>query len=193
MEATDESTRQRILVAIYDDHEAAQKALERLSDQDFPMDRVSLAGRSGSPGDDPIGVYYPNLGERMKGWGRMGAIWGGLWGLISGAAGMFLIPGVGPVVAAGPLVEALVGAAAGAGAGGGALAGAAAANQLAVAVHRMGVPEERLEELHGLIEEGRYLIILTVDSEEAERWRRALEQGPARHVWDYPYARLTGA
>jgi hypothetical protein len=187
------STRRRIIIGVYGGEAEAEAALKQLVEDDFPMDRVSLLGRAASPGDDPIGVYYAGAGERMKGWGAMGALWGGLWGLVSGAAGMFLVPGLGPLLAAGPVVEALAGAAAGAGIGGGALAGAAAASELTLAVHRMGVPEDRLEALRRHIEEGRFLLILIVGEEESGRWRKVLERSRAQHVGDYPYVGLTEA
>ena len=43
-------------------------------------------------------------GDRMKYWGKLGTFWGGLWGLLFGAA-FFAIPGIGPVLVAGPLVS----------------------------------------------------------------------------------------
>jgi hypothetical protein len=45
----------------------------------------------------------------MRAWGGLGAFWGGIWGLLFGA-GFFLIPGLGPVLVAGPFLAALVGA-----------------------------------------------------------------------------------
>ena len=40
----------------------------------------------------------------------MGAFWGGLWGLLFGAPAFLIIPGVGPVVAAGSIVAWIVAA-----------------------------------------------------------------------------------
>ena len=45
----------------------------------------------------------------MKYWGTQGAYWGGLWGMLFGAA-FFAIPGLGPMLVAGPLVAWIVGA-----------------------------------------------------------------------------------
>ena len=36
-------------------------------------------------------------------WGKLGAFWGGFWGLLFGSA-FFMIPGLGPILAAGPVV-----------------------------------------------------------------------------------------
>ncbi len=38
----------------------------------------------------------------MKYWGKVGAFWGGLWSLLFGP-GLFAIPGIGPILPAGPL------------------------------------------------------------------------------------------
>jgi hypothetical protein len=54
-----------------------------------------------------VGLY--NMGDRLKHWGNAGAFWGGIWGLLLGAA-FFAIPGIGPVLVAGPLVAWIVGA-----------------------------------------------------------------------------------
>jgi hypothetical protein len=52
-------------------------------------------------------VGYYNTGDRMKYWGKVGAFWGGFWGLLFGSA-LFMIPGLGPILVAGPLVAWIV-------------------------------------------------------------------------------------
>jgi hypothetical protein len=49
-----------------------------------------------------------DTGDRMKYWGKTGAFWGGFWGLLFGSA-FVAIPGLGPVLVAGPLVAWIVG------------------------------------------------------------------------------------
>lgn len=181
----------KVVLAFFPDETRAESGLNKLNEQDFPLDRISLLGRSSSSGDDPLGVYYANAGERMKGWGKMGALWGGLWGLLTGAAGMFLVPGVGPILAAGPVVQALVGAAGGAAVTGGVLAGAGAASQLTVAVHSMGVPEDRLEESRDRLGRGEHLLMLVTGSEESGRWQNLLSISGADPVWAFPYYGLS--
>ncbi len=174
-------------MADYRDQDTAQRAVERLIEREFPMDSLSVLGRAAASGDDPLGVYYAGVGERVKAWGAHGALWGGLWGLLAGAAGTFVVPGVGAVLAAGPVVEAIAAGLAGATLTGGAMAGAAALSQVAVALHRMGVPPERLAALHAAIEQGRYLVLLRLHAGQAERWRRELAWSGADEVEDFPY------
>jgi hypothetical protein len=54
-----------------------------------------------------VGFY--NTGDRIKYWGKWGAFWGGLWGLLFGAA-FLIVPGMGPVVAAGSIVAWIIAA-----------------------------------------------------------------------------------
>lgn len=165
----------QLLIAEFARPNAAEKALGALNDRDFPLEQVSILGGGHASGDDPLGIYYAGIGERMKGWGMMGALWGGLLGLVSGAAGMFIVPGLGAVVAAGPIVEALGSAAAGAAVGGGALAGAAAVSHMATALRRMGIPEALLEDLEQAVRDGRTLLLIHVGADEAAQWREVLE------------------
>ncbi|MBK1632675.1 hypothetical protein CKO31_18385 [Thiohalocapsa halophila] len=164
------------LAAFYADAQAAHRRLDLLMNQEAPMDRISVLGRADASGDDPLGIYYSGVGERMRGWGGLGAFWGGIFGLLSGAAGLFVLPGVGAVAAAGPLVSSLVAGAAGAGAGGAVLAGAGAGQQLAVAIHRMGIPESCIDDMQQRLAKGETLVLMIMDPAEAERWRPLLEE-----------------
>jgi len=180
----------RMLLAVFDDETRAERAVRTLIERNFPMDMISLLGKAHSSGDDPLGLSYTDVGERIKGWGSMGAFWGGLWGLLTGAAGLFLMPGIGPLLAAGPIVEAIVGAAAGAGIGGGVMAGAAAVSHLVVVMRRMGIPEDQLEALHHAIGSGKYLVMLRVDSTDISRWRVLLDSQGAATVVDFAFRSL---
>ena len=182
---------ERLLVALFDRQQEAERSVRLLVEHDFPMDMLSVLGKGESGGDDPLGLYYSSVGDRMKGWGKMGAFWGGLWGLLTGAAGLFVFPGIGPVLAAGPVVEAIAAALAGAGLGGSAMAGAAAASQFTVAMHRSGVPEEKLEMLQDAIEQGHYLLMLRLDEDEAGKWQTLLAHNGASTVDVYVYHGLS--
>lgn len=162
-----EHARLVLAIGIYSSEEKALQTIERLIKEDFPADRLSLLRKAGGMGDDMLGLAYTNTKERVKAWGRHGVVWGVLWGMLAGATGLFVLPGIGPLLAAGPVVEALGGAIAGAAATGGVMAGAAAINQLASALHRIGVPASGIEQIHQALESDHYVVILHCDPEQA--------------------------
>jgi len=177
------NTQEAILVSVYGNEAKAQRALERLIDKGFPMDMISVLGRVHASGDDVLGIYHRNAGDRAEAWAKQGA----LWGFLAGAIGMFIFPGLGPVIAAGPIVEAIIGALGGAAVGGALMTGAAELTHLATAMHRMGIPKEMLERLHHAIEAGRYLLLLRGSRSELQEWRGILGWSDADETLELPY------
>src|SRR3984957_17034388 len=102
----------------------------------------------------------------MKHWGGLGAFWGGLWGLLLGA-GLFLIPGVGPVLVAGPFLAALVGALESA-----AIVGGLSA--LAAGLVSMGIPKESAVKYEAEIRADKFVMVVHGTPEELERARAIL-------------------
>ena len=180
-------TERRLVICFYTDEIRAQKALQKLIDAGFPLDRVSLLGKTSASGDDPLGVYYPTTGERVRGWGRLGALWGGALGMLGGAAGMFVIPGIGTMMVLGPIAEILAGAVAGAGLGGGLMAGGAALSEVAIAAHRMGVPETDIDDMERRLRANQYLLLLIVHEDEVDEWQTLVDSTEADKRSTYPY------
>jgi hypothetical protein len=89
------------VIAIYNTHPEAEQAVKALQEAGIDMKSLSIAAR-GTHTDEHVVGYY-NAGDRMQYWGKLGALWGGFWGLLFGSA-MFVIPGLGPILIAGPLV-----------------------------------------------------------------------------------------
>src|ERR1044071_6904548 len=100
-EATNETS-----VAIYANHADAEAAVKELQRSGFDMKKLSIVGKDYHTEEHVVGYY--NTGDRMRAWGKTGAFWGGIWGLLFGSA-VFIIPGVGPIVLAGPLITSIVG------------------------------------------------------------------------------------
>src|ERR1035438_8529437 len=94
------------VVAVYNTHEQAERAIMALQQAGVDMKSLSIAGRDTHTDEHVVGYY--NAGDRMKYWGTVGAFWGGFWGLLFGSAA-FAIPGIGPILVAGPLVGWIVG------------------------------------------------------------------------------------
>ena len=95
------------IVAIYPTHTAAEAAVRKLQESGFDMTKLSIVGRNYHTEEHVVGYY--NAGDRMKSWGTAGAFWGWIWGCLFGSA-FFFIPGIGPLLVAGPLVVWIVGA-----------------------------------------------------------------------------------
>jgi uncharacterized membrane protein len=95
------------VVAIYDTHEQAEHAIKELQEAGVDMKSLSIAAKDTHTDEHVVGYY--NAGDRMKYWGKVGAFWGGFWGMLFGAAA-FAIPGIGPILVAGPLVAWIIGA-----------------------------------------------------------------------------------
>jgi uncharacterized membrane protein len=93
------------VVAIYDTHVQAEEAVKELQEGGIDMKTLSIAAKDTHTDEHVVGYY--NAGDRMKYWGKIGAFWGGFWGLLFGSA-MFAIPGIGPLLVAGPLVTWIV-------------------------------------------------------------------------------------
>ena len=95
------------IVAIYPSHTEAEAAVKELQHSGFDMKKLSIVGRDYHTDEHVVGYY--NVGDRMKYWGKIGAFWGWIWGCFFGSA-FFFIPGIGPLLVAGPLVVWIVGA-----------------------------------------------------------------------------------
>jgi hypothetical protein len=97
-----------------------------------------------------------------------GAVLGGALGWMVGI-GALAIPGLGPFIAAGPIMAALAGAAGGAAAGG-----------LTGALIGMGIPEYEAKRYEGKVKDGNILLsVHTDDSNERDRAKKILEAGGA--------------
>src|SRR5437016_14144842 len=94
------------VVAVYETHDQAVAAVKELQRCGFDMKHVSIVGKDYHTEEHVIGYY--NTGDRMKVWGKLGAFWGGFWGLLLGSA-IFFVPGLGHVMVFGPLVSWIIG------------------------------------------------------------------------------------
>jgi hypothetical protein len=89
------------LVAIYETHDQSEQAFRDLRQAGVEMGSLSIAARDTHSDDHVVGYYSTD--DRMKHWGKADGFWGGYWKLLFGSA-MFVVPGLGPVLVAGPLV-----------------------------------------------------------------------------------------
>jgi len=170
------------VAAVYSNPDDARAAVEEMIKNDFPMDQVSILHRAGGQGDDFLGIVYSNEKERFKVWGTQGALWGSIGGILASAAGLLLLPGIGPVFIAGPLIDAIAGAAVGAGL----MAAGATVTHLTMALRRFGIPEDKLEILHQAVMDGKTLVLMHCGNDDPEFWRRRLAWKGANPVLSMP-------
>jgi len=137
------------IVAIYPSHIAAETAIRELQQSGFDMNKLSIVGRDFHTDEHVVGYY--NGGDRMKAWGKTGAFWGGLWGLLFGS-GFFLIPGIGPLLVAGPLVAWIVGALEGAIIVGGVSA-------IGAGLYSLGIPKNSIVRYETALKTGKFVLI----------------------------------
>ena len=95
------------IVAVFSDHHDAEAAVRKLVDAGLDIKHFSIVGKGYHTEENAVGFY--NTGDRIKFWGKNGAIWGGLWGLFVG--GIFMtVPVIGPVMVLGHLAAMVFGA-----------------------------------------------------------------------------------
>jgi hypothetical protein len=97
----------------------------------------------------------------MQYWGKLGAFWGGIWGLLFGSA-FFLIPGLGPMLAAGPIVTWIVGALEGAVVTGGLTA-------IGAGLYSIGIPKDSILKYETALKTDQFLLIAHGSPAEASK------------------------
>lgn len=152
------------VVAIYKSHIEAEAAIKELQQSGFDMRQLSIVGRDYHT-DEHVTGYYNN-GDRMKAWGKTGAFWGGIWELLFGSA-FFLIPGLGPLLVAGPLVGWIVGGLEGAVVVGGLSA-------LGAGLYGMGIPKNSILQYETAIKSGKFMVITHGGPAEVVRARNII-------------------
>lgn len=163
----------RTVVALFDDFSSASDAVRELVDNGFSRNDISILA------SDQTGDYGRYLSTRdtstagdegaVSGAGvgaGIGAVIGGLAGILVGL-GALTIPGIGPVLAAGPLSAAVAGLA---GAGAGAVAGGVTGGLIG-ALADMGIPEENAQYFAEGVRRGGTLVTLRTSDDMSNRAR----------------------
>lgn len=138
------------VVAIYKSHTEADQAVKELQRDGVDMHSLSIVGKGYHTEEHAVGYY--NAGARMKYWGKAGAFWGGFWGLLFGSA-FFMIPGLGPILAAGPVVGWIVGALESAVVVGGISA-------LGAGLFSLGIPKDSIVKYEAALKTDKFLLIV---------------------------------
>jgi uncharacterized membrane protein len=155
---------QNAVVAVYASHVEAEAAVKELQHAGIDMRTLSIAGKDSHTDEHVVGYY--NTGDRMKYWGKTGAFWGGFWGLLIGSA-FFAIPGLGPVLVAGPLVAWIVGGLEGAAVVGG-------LGAIGAGIYGMGIPKDSVVEYELALKTDKFLLLVHDKASEVEKARKII-------------------
>ncbi len=135
----------KVVVGVFHDRDQAESALEDLKNEGFEQD-ISLVARD----EEKSGMSMENQ-DLTEGAFTGGAL-GGIAGLLAGA-GALLIPGVGPIIAAGPIAATLTGVVTGG---------------IAGSLVDYGIPEERGEYYEEQVRQGGILLTVKSSDERVE-------------------------
>ncbi len=160
------------VVAVFDDHIAAETAVKNLAAGGFEMKNLSVVGKGFHTEEKVVGFY--NIGDRVKFWGARGAFWGGLWGLFFG--GLFLtLPLTGPVIVVGYLSTVVIAAIENAVVIGGLSA-------LGAALYSIGIPKDSVVQYEGDLKADGYLVMARGSAAEVDRAKAILAAASAKRV-----------
>ena len=163
-------------IGIFKTHTDAENAIRALQKSGFKMDKLSIVARDYHSEEGVVGYY--NAGDRMKYWGKQGAFWGSIWGLLLGSA-FFWVPAIGPLLVAGPLVTSIVGALEGAVVVGGMSA-------LGAGLYSAGIPKDSVIQYETAIKAGQFLLVAHGNAYEMESARQILRQAhPQSDIQSY--------
>jgi Heat induced stress protein YflT domain len=156
---------QNSVVGIYKTHTEAEAAIKELQKSGFDMKKLSVVGKDYHTEENVVGFY--TAGDRMKFWGKLGAFWGGLWGILFGSA-FFVVPGLGQLVVLGPLAMMIVGALEGA-----ALTGGLSA--LGAGLYSLGIPKDSIVKYEKALKSDKFLVMAHGSAGEVANAKSILE------------------
>ncbi|HEX8682768.1 MAG TPA: YsnF/AvaK domain-containing protein [Ardenticatenaceae bacterium] len=145
----------KTVVGLFDTFAEAQNVVQDLVDSGFSRENISIVANDAS-GEYAEYDSHGNAADGAMAGAGTGALVGGVLGLLVGV-GALAIPGVGPVLAAGPLAATLTGAGIGAVAGG-----------LLGALVDLGVPEEDANYYTEGVRRGGALVTVAADDARAD-------------------------
>ena len=160
---------QNSIVAIYNNHTEAEEAIKELQKSGFDMKKLSIVGKDYHTEEHVVGYY--NMGDRMKSWGKWGAFWGWVWGVLFGSA-FFIVPGIGPIVAAGPLVGWIVGALESAVVVGGLTA-------LGAGLISIGIPKDSILKYETALKADKFVVVAHGSAEEIDKAKKIIDASKA--------------
>jgi hypothetical protein len=156
---------------IYNDQEGVERGVDALKANGYRNTDISVLFPENSGTKDFAHEKHTKATEGVTTGAGSGVVLGGKLGWLAGI-GALAIPGLGPFIAAGPIMAALAGAGVGGAVGG-----------LVEALVGMGIPEYEAKRYEGRIKSGGILLSVHCDNSEwAKKARQTLEDTGAENI-----------
>jgi uncharacterized membrane protein len=152
-----------VTVGVYDTPNDAVTAVTALRNSGSDLRKLSVVAKDNRNGK-VVGYYQSDNG--IKYWGTLSDFWGTLWGLLSGWA-FFVIPGIGPILVAGPLSNWIVAA----------LKNAAifgSLSSLSAALYSLGISKDTVLKYEAAIKANKLLVVAYGTAAEVDKVRTIL-------------------
>ncbi len=151
------------VIGVFNSKSNAEQAVSALRNQGFTTEEINIVSKNHNKKDRQDNEFYE---DDITDGALTGGTLGGIGGLLLGA-GALAIPGVGPVIAAGPIAAALSGAVAGGIAGG---------------LIDWGIPAEAGRRYEQEVAQGGILAVIRSDANKANQAAQVLRQNGAKDV-----------
>ncbi|MCW3122047.1 MAG: hypothetical protein JWQ38_1539 [Flavipsychrobacter sp.] len=158
-------------IGIYDNHDLAVEAVQKLKDANYPVNQLSIMGKAQEEGVDSEMHITPKSPIKVAGLG-VGTALGTTLGVLAGV-GVFAIPGLGFLYGAGALVGAIAGFDFG-------LIGGGIASVLAT----VGVKDENMKKYHDALDAGKFIVVAHGSEEDVNKARMELHTHGTHHDID---------
>ena len=159
----------KVVIGIVDTTAGAEGIVTQLERSGFHTSDISVLFPDRSGSRDFAYEKNTKAPEGAVAGAGTGGVVGGALGLLAGV-GALAIPGLGPFIAAGPILAALSGAAAGAAVGG-----------VAGALIGLGIPEIEAKQYEGKLKTGNILVAVHVETSDARRSAEAVLRAQGAH------------
>jgi uncharacterized membrane protein len=166
-----ETLAQDMVVGIFDTHDQAEQAVRRLIDGGIQADHISIMTQGLQVKEKVQG--YVTTGDVARGLAKVGAWTGGLFGLLAGAAFLW-VPALGPLVILGPLATGAVSALEGGAVGG-----------LLGAIMGRNMEKQHIPKIQAALQGGKYVVVVHGTAQELETAHRIMGENGSKDVTTY--------
>jgi hypothetical protein len=156
------------IIAVFENQELLVDSLAEAQRTGFDMRKISVVGKDNSEEETQGGLF--SFMNRSQYWESRTNFWNRICARLLGSA-LIVIPGIGPVVVAGPFTETFIIAIE-------STLVASGKNAVGLALSHLGIDRQTSLEYEAAVQSGRFLLIIDrVGNEETKAWEFVTESG----------------